>query len=62
MVAEDSSVGDSRFETCIRESLFGVYFDPPPSGGRATLRFAVKLLGDGAIDETPEEFHIKDRR
>lgn len=59
-----SSLADPEFETCVRESLFSVYFDPPPGGGRATLLFPVKIIenADGAIDENVEEFHIKDKR
>jgi hypothetical protein len=63
IVDAESSVHDGPFETCVRESLYGVYFDPPPAGGRATLRFEVKLdQTDGGIDDQVEDFHLKDKR
>ena len=59
-----STLHDGPFETCVRESMYGVYFDPPPSGGRATLRFPVTIAGDGkgTVDEQVEDFHLKDKR
>jgi hypothetical protein len=62
VMKEGSTLRDADFETCMRESLYGVYFDPPPAGGRATLRFPVTLFEDGGIDETVEDFHPRDRR
>ena len=62
IVDAGAAVGDEAFETCIRESLYGVYFDPPPAGGRATLNFPVTLDGTGGVDENVDDFHLKDRR
>ena len=62
IVDSGAPVGDEAFETCIRESLYGVYFDPPPSGGRATLNFPVTLDGTGGVDENVDDFHLRDRR
>jgi hypothetical protein len=62
VLKQGSTLRDADFETCVRESLYGVYFDPPPAGGRATLRFPVTLFEDGGIDETVEDFHPRDRR
>jgi hypothetical protein len=62
VLKEGSTLRDPDFETCVRESMYGVYFDPPPAGGRATLRFPVTLFEDGGIDEKVEDFHPRDRR
>jgi hypothetical protein len=61
---DKSTIHDTQFETCVRESLYGVYFDPPPAGGRATLNFDVKLDsgGEGGVDEQVDDFHLKDKR
>lgn len=61
--ADGSQIRDDKLETCMRESMYGVYFDPPPAGGMATLNFDVNLKGDGTIDEEVPDFqNIKDRR
>lgn len=60
-----STLHDDKFETCMRESMYGVYFDPPPFGGEATLNFDVGIKGDGqgGIESDDLDFsHIKDRR
>ena len=62
IVRDKSTLVDDGFETCVRESLYGVYFDPPPADTRATLNFEVAVRGDGGIDEDVEDFHLKDRR
>ena len=61
---DKSTLHDDKFETCIRESMYGVYFDPPPANARATLNFDVDVKGDGkgTIDEEVEDFHPRDRR
>jgi hypothetical protein len=54
---------DAKFETCVRESLYGVYFDPPPAGGEATLDFPITILEDGGIADEVDDFsHLRDRR
>jgi len=60
---DKSTLVDDKFETCIRESMYGVYFDPPPFGGEATLNFDVVVKADGELDEDVPDFqNIKDRR
>ncbi len=61
---KESTLNDEPFETCMRESMYAVYFDPPPAGGRATLRFPVSVAadGNGTVDEQVEDFHMKDKR
>jgi hypothetical protein len=60
---DKSTLADDEFETCIRESMYGVYFDPPPFGGEATLNFDVVVKDNGEIDEEVDDFqNIKDRR
>jgi hypothetical protein len=60
---EKSTLVDDKFETCIRESMYGVYFDPPPFGGEATLNFDVVVKDNGELDETVDDFqNLKDRR
>lgn len=61
---DKSSLHDEKFETCMRESMYGVYFDPPPFGGEATLNFDVNVKPDGSIDDedVPDFQNIKDRR
>ena len=54
-------LGDETFATCLRESMYGVYFDPPPAGGRATLNFPVTVHG-GTMDGHVDDFHLRDRR
>jgi hypothetical protein len=61
VVSPKSTLHDAAFETCIRESLYGVYFDPPPAGGRATLDFDVKL-DRGEVDDHVDDFHPIDKR
>lgn len=61
--ATRSTLHDARFETCIRESLYGVYFDPPPAGGEATLDFPITILDDGGVADDVDDFsQIRDRR
>lgn len=61
--AKKSTLHDATFETCVRESLYGVYFDPPPAGGEATLNFQITLLEDGGVTADDDDFsHIRDRR
>ena len=62
VVGEQSTIHDADFETCMRESMYGVYFDPPPANARATLNFDVTIFDDGGIDEAVEDFHPRDRR
>lgn len=57
-----STLNDEAFETCVRESLYGVYFDPPPAGGRATLNFPITVGAQGAVDDDVEDFHLQDKR
>jgi hypothetical protein len=58
-----STLVDDKFETCLRESMYGVYFDPPPFGGEATLNFDVVVKESGELDEDVPDFeNIKDRR
>jgi hypothetical protein len=60
---DKSTLADDEFETCIRESMYGVYFDPPPFGGEATLNFDVVVKDNGELDEEVDDFqNIKDRR
>lgn len=60
---EKSSIHDDKFETCLRESMYGVYFDPPPFGGEATLNFDVVINSKGELEEEVPDFqNIKDRR
>lgn len=59
---ERSTLHDDKFAECMRESMYGVYFDPPPAGGRATLNFDVNVKGDGTIDEQVDDFHPVDKR
>jgi len=61
-VPAESTLRNPAFETCIRESLYGVYFDPPPASTRATLRFPVVVDEDGNVDDNVEDFHPLDRR
>lgn len=61
--AKKSTLHDEKFETCVRESLYGVYFDPPPADAVATLNFPITLLDDGGIADDVDDFdHIRDRR
>jgi hypothetical protein len=61
--ASKSTLHDAKFETCIRESLYGVYFDPPPAGGEATLNFPITILEDGGVADDVDDFsQIRDRR
>jgi hypothetical protein len=62
VVADASTLHDDEFAACLRESLYGVYFDPPPAGGRATLRFDVNVAPGGTVDEQVDDFHPKDKR
>ena len=60
---DKSSLHDEGFETCLRESMYSVYFDPPPFGGEATLHFDVVINAQGELDEEVPDFqNIKDRR
>jgi hypothetical protein len=62
IVRAKSTIDDVAFATCIRESLYGVYFDPPPVGGEATLDFEVRLdQSDGGV-ENVDDFHPVDKR
>ena len=62
VVNEKSTIDDTDFETCMRESMYGVYFEPPPANVRATLNFDVTMFEDGGLDEEVEDFHPRDRR
>jgi hypothetical protein len=62
IVHAKSTIDDAAFETCVRESLYGVYFDPPPMGGEATLNFEVRLdPSDGGVEDV-DDFHPVDKR
>lgn len=57
-----STLRDPAFERCIRESLYGVYFDPPPAGGRATLRFDVVVDANREVEDQVDDLRPRDRR
>jgi hypothetical protein len=59
-VRNESTLRDPLLETCLRESFLAVYFDPPPGGGRATIRFPFHFA-HGDVDGS-HELHLRDRR
>jgi len=59
-IRDESTLRDESFETCLRESFLSVYFDPPPGGGVATVRFPFHFA-NGEVDGS-HELHLRDRR
>jgi hypothetical protein len=59
-IRDESTLRDESLETCLRESFLAVYFDPPPGGGRATIRFPFHFA-HGDVDGS-HELHLRDRR
>jgi hypothetical protein len=59
-IRNESTLRDELLETCLRESFLSVYFDPPPGGARATIRFPFHFA-NGDVDGS-HEIHLRDRR
>ncbi len=59
-IRNESTLRDESLETCLRESFLSVYFDPPPAGAVATIRFPFHFA-HGDVDGS-HELHLRDRR
>jgi hypothetical protein len=45
-LSEDSTLKEPEFETCLRESLLSVTFEPPAEGGRVTITYPFEFSPD----------------
>jgi hypothetical protein len=59
-IRSESTLRDESLETCLRESFLSLYFDPPPGGAVATIRFPFHFA-HGDVDGS-HELHMRDRR
>lgn len=59
LIRAGATLSDETFDACLRDSFLSIYFDPPPSGGRAAINLQFRFE-DGNV-AAGEQVSLVDR-